>query len=138
VSEGTPPYAFSWTNSLGTIVSADEDPIGLSAATYSLDVTDSESCAVSYPNIAVLTEPALLETSLTKTDILCNGETNGTITVTPSGGTAPYTHSFLSDFSAVVSTPATGLSEDTYTVHTRDAKGCQTTGDIYNVEVHIP
>ncbi|MDA3822463.1 MAG: gliding motility-associated C-terminal domain-containing protein, partial [Bacteroidales bacterium] len=134
VSEGTPPYAFSWTNSLGTIVSADEDPIGLSAATYSLDVTDSESCAVSYPNIAVLTEPALLETSLTKTDILCNGETNGTITVTPSGGTAPYTHSFLSDFSAVVSTPATGLSEDTYTVHTRDANGCQTSGDIDIVE----
>ncbi|MCA1746877.1 MAG: SprB repeat-containing protein, partial [Bacteroidales bacterium] len=82
VSGGEPPYSFSWTDSQGTLVSTGEDPTGLPAGTYTLQVTDNGPCTVIYTDAVELTEPPELTTTLSKTDVVCSDESNGTITVT--------------------------------------------------------
>lgn len=123
VTGGEPPYSFSWTDSQGTLVSTVEDPTGLPAGTYTLQVTDNGTCTITYTDAVELTEPPALTTTLSKTDVVCSGESNGTITVTPSGGTPPYEHSrfpgpYITDHTF------TGLSNGTYRINTRDANGC--------------
>lgn len=126
IAGGSPPYAFSWTNSLGAVVSTSEDPTGLSAGTYSLEVTDAGPCTVSFPDAVTLTEPDPLSTTLNQTDVLCAGENNGTITVIPAGGTAPYTHSRFLAGPYGPGTIFSGLSSGTYRIYTKDANGCTT------------
>ncbi|MEX0982681.1 MAG: gliding motility-associated C-terminal domain-containing protein [Bacteroidales bacterium] len=144
VAGGTPPYAFSWTNSSGAEVSTDEDPTGLPADTYSLEVTDNVDCAVTYPDAVELTEPPELTTTLSKTDVLCAGESNGTITVTPSGGTPPYEHARFPSGPFTADNTFTGLSNGTYRIYTRDANSCLTSSiirinepDLINYEYSI-
>jgi gliding motility-associated-like protein len=128
VTGGVAPYSFSWSNSAGTVVSVVEDPSGLPAGTYSLVVTDNSLCTASYPDAVELTQPTQLTATLEKTDVLCAGENNGTITVTAAGGTAPYTYSLFSGGPYTSSNTFTGLSKGTYNVYTRDANGCTTNG----------
>ena len=49
VSGGIEPYTFLWTTSDGSgLVPADEDQTGLSAGTYSVEITDGNSCVKSF------------------------------------------------------------------------------------------
>ena len=134
ISGGSPPYLFSWTNELGTEVSTDEDPTGLPAGSYSLEVTDNGPCVVTYPDAVELTEPGELLTTLSKSDVICAGQSNGTITVSPTGGTAPYEHSRFSGGPYNPSATFTGLSSGTYRIYTRDASGCTTSSTIQIAE----
>src|SRR5207249_4254247 len=59
-----------------------------------------------------------------QTNISCNGGTNGTATVTPVGGTSPFTYVWSP--SGGTDATATGLSPGTYTVVVTDANGCTT------------
>jgi len=44
---GIPPYAYSWTDSSGNVVSTEQNIAGLSPGDYSLTVTDSNGCTIS-------------------------------------------------------------------------------------------
>jgi hypothetical protein len=63
--------------------------------------------------------------SATASNVLCNGQASGTATVTPSGGTAPYSYvwSPLPGNTQTVN----NLTSGTYTVTVTDANGCITT-----------
>lgn len=63
--------------------------------------------------------------STTKNNVSCNGGSNGSITLTPSGGTAPYTYNWGG---GIVTKDRTGLAAGTYTVTVKDANGC--TGNV--------
>ena len=129
VTGGTGSYAFDWTNSLGTTQSTDEDPAGLRAGTYSLEVTDLNGCVAVYPDLAIITEPPLLSSILAGTDIACFGDGDGSITVTAAGGTIPYEYSRLGDVDAAYQ-PAnlfSSLGPGFYTIWTRDGNKCVVT-----------
>ncbi len=130
VAGGVPPYSFSWTNSQGSVVSVDEDPTNLTAETYSLRVLDNTSCEVFYPDAVIITEPEQLTTSLTKTDVTCAGQANGTITVEANGGTPPYEHSRFLAGPYTTNNIFTGLSNGTYRIYTRDFNSCMTSRTI--------
>ncbi len=53
----------------------------------------------------------------------CEGDNNGSITITPSGGTIPYTYAWEG---GETDNPLTGLSAGTYTVTVSDDDGCTT------------
>src|SRR5207237_4191479 len=72
---GTPPY----TGAGDHVVSA---------GSYSFTVTDANSCTAT--TTGTITEPSAVEASSSHRAILCNGG-NSTVTVSPTGGTAPYT-----------------------------------------------
>ncbi|MBK5284570.1 MAG: gliding motility-associated C-terminal domain-containing protein, partial [Bacteroidia bacterium] len=55
-------------------------------------------------------------------NVLCNGGSNGSATVTVSGGSSPYTYSWSPSGGSASS--ASGLSAGTYTVFVTDLNGC--------------
>lgn len=115
VTGGTFPYFYSWSNGITA-----EDPINLFAGNYSFNVTDNNGCTVS--GAVTITQPQKLAYTYTKTDVSCNGGTNGTIDVTVTGGTLPY--SFLWN-NGQASEDLTGLTEGSYFLTVTDANGCQ-------------
>ena len=119
VSNGAAPYSYSWQDDLGS-----SQTLNAQAGTYSVTVMDSNSCTASASGTA--NQPEQLTASVTKTDDLCNGASNGTATVTVDGGTDPYTYVW-SDNADRNSNTATGLTTGTYSIIVSDANGCSTT-----------
>ena len=119
---GTAPYTILWSNT-----STDFALTGLSAGTYSAVVTDANGCTA---NVSVeISQPTMLMSDVTATNVTCYGGENGTATASASGGTAPYTilwSNANTDFAL------TGLSAGTYTAVVTDANGCTA-----NVSVEI-
>ena len=114
---GTPSYTYSWAPSGGTAATA----TGLSAGTYTVTVTDANACTGT--KSFTITQPTALNTTVgSKTDVSCNGGTNGTATVAPTGGTPAYTYSWAP--SGGTAATATGLAPGTYTVTVTDANAC--------------
>ncbi|MBP7496096.1 MAG: hypothetical protein KA792_00325 [Bacteroidales bacterium] len=118
-SGGTPPYSYIWNT---TPVQSWQKANNLSAGTYVVTVTDKNGCTTTANT--VITQPAEpLSASITsKTDVVCN-ESNGTATVTPYGGTAPYTYKWNSD-PVQTTDKAINLSAGNYKVTITDDNGC--------------
>ncbi|WP_152547384.1 MBG domain-containing protein, partial [Flavobacterium seoulense] len=117
---GTPSYTYSWAPSGGTAATA----TGLAAGTYTCTITDANGCQGT--KSFTITQPTALNTTAgSKTDVSCNGGSNGTATVSPTGGTPGYTYSWSP--SGGTAATATGLAAGTYTVTVTDANGCQGT-----------
>jgi SprB repeat len=114
---GTAPYAFSWSNGASS-----EDLISRPAGSYSVTITDSNSCTATAST--TITEPALF--TLVKggtANVLCNGQLNGTVVLVAGGGIEPYEYS--RDAISWQSNPSiTGLGSATYTLHARDKNLC--------------
>ncbi|MBK9736607.1 MAG: SprB repeat-containing protein [Saprospiraceae bacterium] len=85
VSGGTSPYTYNWG---GGIVS--EDRSGLAQGTYTVTVTDNLGCSTTLS--ATISEPTVLSLSSTQVNVSCNAGSNGSIDLTVSGGTGPYTY----------------------------------------------
>jgi hypothetical protein len=124
VSGGTSPYTYSWTSSNFTGATAS----GLAAGNYTVTITDNKGCTL-VKNINVPTPPAF-SASYTKTDVSCNGGTNGSATITATGGTAPYNYSWSP--SGGNNLTASGLVAGNYNVTVTDANLCS-----YSVPVSI-
>lgn len=101
-----------------------EDLTGVGAGTYSVTVTDDNSCVSS--TSVTITEPTALSGSGTSTDELVGMD--GTIDLNVTGGTAPYTFSWTgpNGFTSTDEDP-TGLEAGTYDVNITDDNGCTTT-----------
>ncbi len=115
---GTIMYDFGGGNSNATGAF-----IGLSEGTYTVTITD-DLCSVT--ETVTINEPLELTASQTFTDVSCNGNTDGTISVTPSGGTPNYTFAWdngIMDTDGDVS----GLSPNTYSATITDNNGCTAT-----------
>jgi len=133
VSGGTAPYNYVWTNSAGDPVSIDQDPVNLPPDTYSLLIADANSCVFSFPNLATISEPPPLTVVLSKTDVSCFGDGNGSITASASGGTGGYEYS--TDGSSYQASATFGsLGPGLYTIWTRDANLCVVTDTISILE----
>ncbi len=123
VSGGVSPYEYS-TNG-GTNWSVDSTFTGLAAGSYTPAVRDNNNC-IATGSLIELTEPAALSVSNeAKTDVTCNGLTDGTITITASGGTSPYAFTLNP---GAIETNATGLFENlgagSYSISVDDANNC--------------
>ena len=126
ISGGTAPYTYSWLLPNGTTSTA-KDLTGLAAGIYKLTATDSKSCTTSRND--TITEPAaILAITTQKTDVNCNGATTGAIITTASGGTAPYTYSWLNP-SGTTSTnkDLANLAAGIYKLTVTDSKSCTAT-----------
>ncbi len=118
-SGGTSPYTYLWSNGAST-----SSATNLAAGTYTVTVTDSKSCSTT-ESVTIVTSTAVSATvsSTNETNLL----SNGTATVTASGGTSPYTYLWSNGAS---SSSATNLAAGTYTVTVTDANGCSTTKSV--------
>ena len=70
---------------------------------------------------SVIGEPALLTVGTAHTNVTCNGYSNGSINVTVSGGTSPYTYIWSDQ---VTTEDRSNLFAGTYSVSVNDAHSC--------------
>jgi len=111
---GTPSYIYSWDN--GQMTAGAEL---LVAGTYSVTVTDTNGCAVS--DQATISEPAALTASTIVTDVVCVGDSNGAIDLSPTGGVMPYTFNWSNGSS---SEDVSNLWAGSYLLVLSDSNGC--------------
>ncbi|HAN19165.1 MAG: hypothetical protein A2X13_09815 [Bacteroidetes bacterium GWC2_33_15] len=119
-------YTYDWSTTNGSgLVLGNEDQITLTTGNYDFTITDDNACT--YLDSVEITEPDILEiTNESKTDVsTCFGDTNGTITITASGGTGTLTYTLNPGAIQVNNTGVfTGLTAGTYTVDVDDINGC--------------
>jgi hypothetical protein len=113
---GTPPYSYLWTG--GNTTSSIS---GLAGGAYSCIVTDAMGCTATF-TFTVL-EPTALVVSVSNSQTPC-GTSNGTITASIAGGTAPYTYLWSNGETAAT---INNLPAGTYTITVTDPNGCTAT-----------
>jgi len=122
VTGGLPPYTYVWSSG-STVIQA----TGLTVGTYSLTVTDANTCTATAT--VTLTEPEAVSIAFVVTDITCFGRRDGTITVQATGGIPPYRYS-LNNGGLQPSNVFSGLSSGVFTIRVEDASGCETSETI--------
>lgn len=117
VTGGIPPYSYGWN----TIpVQNGATAIGLCTGAYMVIVTDSVG---TMDSVSVnINQPAPIATNLISTNPSCNGACDGVVTLTPIGGSPPY--SYLWTPSGNTTPMPTGLCAGIYSVIITDANGC--------------
>ena len=109
-------YQIKWTNAInGTEIPGSLNSTSISAlgaGSYNVTVSTSGSCEIS--KTFIISEPAILESSLISSESpKCFSENGGSVTIKVSGGTAPYKYSI--DGGGIVSF---GTASDTSLTHT--------------------
>ena len=119
-SGGTTPYSYSWNDPL---TSNTDSLSNMEAGVYTVVTTDFNGCEVI--DSASVVEPTLLTSSITDTShVACF--CTGVATVTPTGGTAPYSYSWNDPVNQTDSI-AVNLCAANYEVVVTDANGCTDT-----------
>ena len=122
VSGGDGNFTFAWSD--GASYSAtSEDISNVFPGAYSVTVTDGNSCSAntSYN----ITQPAsALSATTSSTNVSSSGGSDGSATVTPSGGTAGYTYLWTD---GQTNATATNLAAGNYSVTIKDANLCSIT-----------
>ena len=113
------PYTYTWFPSGGNSPVAN----GLCTNIYTISSTSSNGC------IQTLTvdvgSAGTVSATIANTSVTCVGLSNGSATITPSGGTGPYTYTWSPSGGNTVT--ASGLAAGSYTVILQDANNCTTT-----------
>ncbi len=114
---GTPGYTYLWsTNPAQTAATATNLPAG----SYTVTVTDANQC-VKTADTTVVEPTPLVVNKFDSTDVSCNGGSDGTATVTTSGGTMPYSYTWTGGDTDSI---GNGFSAGTATVTVTDANAC--------------
>ena len=102
-------YTYLWDD---PTAQATATATNLAAGTYTITITDDNGCSAD-STIDIIQPNALTASHTIDAQVSCFGLSDGQATVTPSGGTNPYT--YLWDDPAAQTTPtATGLAAGTY------------------------
>ena len=123
VAGGTPnpstlDYSYSWIGPNG-FTSSNQNITNLLAGIYNLTVTDNLLCSKNL--LVTITEsPEIIINAIT-TPIVCDGDNNGTIAVTLSGGNPPYLYQWDN---LAVGLNQNNLAPGNYTITVTDAKLC--------------
>ena len=126
VAGGVAPFTYLWSNG-----SVTEDLNGVSAGNYTVIITDANSCSAN--SSGDVTEPAAsLSATAVATSIPCPGGSTGTIDLTVSGGTAPFTYLWSN---GAVTEDLINIAAGVYNADITDAGGCTTTAGITIAEL---
>ncbi len=116
-SGGSPGYTFAWS---GGTPDGSDGINTLAAGNYTVTVTDTHGCDATASE--QVTEPDLLVVAVAgMADVKCFGGSDGTVTVSTTGGTPIYTYLWST---GATSAGITGLSGGTYTVTATDDHAC--------------
>lgn len=117
VTTGTAPYTFAWSDDLSQ---SDSIATDLAAGEYTVTVTGRSGCT-NTGSVVIEGSDDNFEAEVTKTDITCAGEDDGTATASVVGGNEGASFSW-SNIANDTTSMITGLAAGTYTVTvTKDA-----------------
>jgi gliding motility-associated-like protein len=122
---GTTPYTYAWVGTTTTPTA--KDLANLTAGIYKLTLTDAKNCTTTRAD--TIKEPAAaLAATTVATNINCKSGRDGSITTTVTGGTTPYSYSWVSANGTIANTKDLAtLAAGTYNLTVTDAKSCTTT-----------
>ncbi|WP_026932609.1 T9SS type A sorting domain-containing protein [Christiangramia echinicola] len=121
-SGGTGAYTYDWADIEGD--DNVEDRTGLAAGTYSVTVTDENGCTAILNDIQVDEPDELMAQVDDVTDATCFGFEDGSIDISVSGGTPPYSYDWDDLAEADEPEDRSGLAAGTYSVTITDENGC--------------
>ncbi len=116
-SGGTLPYSYLWNPSS----IANDTATSLCVGTYNATVTDGNGC-VSVSSSVIITEPLVIDPTVTFTNSTCNSSCNGTATSNPTGGTGSYTYLWLPG--GQTTNAINNLCAGSYTLTVKDSFSC--------------
>ncbi|UKN00524.1 gliding motility-associated C-terminal domain-containing protein [Paracrocinitomix mangrovi] len=118
---GTNPYTYTWS----TTAENTGFPQFLCAGDNDLHIEDDNGCT--FDTTLVIGGPPLIDVTLNITEPICNGDNNGEVDVTPSGGNGPgYTFVWNPvPTSGQGSNPGIGFAAGSITLSVFDVDGCQ-------------
>ncbi|MBK9012598.1 MAG: proprotein convertase P-domain-containing protein [Saprospiraceae bacterium] len=116
VQGGVPSFTYNWSNGASTAKITD-----LAADSYYLTITDANGCTTI--DSVFISAPQSVDADLTVKDVSCFGDRDGAITITPIGGTPPFTYS-LDGQQFYGSSTLIALVADDYNIFIKDAEGC--------------
>jgi gliding motility-associated-like protein len=118
VVSGQAPFTYSWNS---TPVQTSATALNLSAGNYTCIITDANSCT--YSLSTTINQPTALSVSSQIVQPICNSAASfGSITLTTSGATSPYSYSWSPAGGS--SNVANNLSPNNYTCIVSDANAC--------------
>jgi hypothetical protein len=131
VTGGTAPITYTWSNGATTATNSN-----LPAGTYSSTVTDALGCIDT--RSFEITEPPALAISVDSTEDI-HGAVPGSIFVTISGGTPPYTSVWVDPVGNIIpGEDLTGLNvAGCYTLGVTDGAGCTTIMDSVCIDMDV-
>ncbi len=98
---------------------------GLAAGTYTVTVKDANGCTKTC--MTTLNNTTSISLDCSTTPATCQGQNNGTMSGTVSGGTGPYTYSLDGNTFLANGGSFTGLAPGEYTMTVKDKNGCTAT-----------
>lgn len=116
---GTPSYTYFWNTGAST-----QDIDNLATGNYNVTITDFYGCQL-FASFFI-NQPAQLSATISSTDVICFGESNGSIQASLSGGTLPYAYAWQNS-TTVFSANSPILNDvpaDNYQVTITDKNGC--------------
>jgi gliding motility-associated-like protein len=117
IINGTPPYSYLWSNGSNAT-----NLTNLNVGTYYITVIDSNGCVINNSITLNRLQPPHLQI-VQFTMPLCNGDSNGSVTLNGIAGIPSYKYSLDSiNFSAVAQIG--NISAGTYTIFIKDASSC--------------
>ena len=114
VSGGTPAYTYYWSNGYAV-----QDLHNIPAGAYTVTVTDANGCFIIATYIVEQPEPLML--TLDVRDVRCYAENTGSIDLTVTGGTEPYSYEWSNN---ATTEDLSELFAGFYIVTVTDAHGC--------------
>ena len=121
VTGTTGPYTYQWSD-------LHNDPINqnLTVGTYYVTITDGNGCSNTFSQ--TLTEPLVISTTLSYSDISVTGASDGNISANVSGGNPPYSYSWSGPNNYSNSNSSiNSLESGYYILIVTDASGCSQT-----------
>jgi len=135
ITGGLAPYIYQWNDpaaTLDTLTTLTDTVRGLPAGTYNVAVTDALGCTDD--TVVIVTEPLPLSISHISSDILCFGYSNGSVTLTVTGGVeAPVPDKYIARWIYETDTSIhitdttlqlTGIPAGQYSVMVLDSYSC--------------
>jgi gliding motility-associated-like protein len=117
VSGGSPLYNYLWSNGATT-----QDMSNLQSGTYSVTVTDANSCSATLA--AVVTAPTQMVLAAAATNVTCNGASTGSVSLTVTGGLSPLTYNWSNN---ATTQNISNVISGNYTVTVTDGSSCNAT-----------
>jgi len=127
-------YFYSWTTLDGSgLDSSAEDQTGLGPGTYTVVAKDINDCEITKSFTITQSPPLTYNLDSTK-NITCNGDNDGEINITVTGGTGNYTYEWSTENGSGIqqgNQDQSGLAPGNYKLILRD--GCNTFEYIYTI-----
>lgn len=127
IANGLAPYQYDFGDGRGFQTAG--SLTGLRAGTYRVQVRDANLCAGNFA--FEITDYPALAISIDSTNVSCNGETDGSATVSVTGGVGTYTYLWSNGQTKAT---ITDLIDGIYTVTAKDSNQCVITKAVTIVE----